>query len=515
MRYFPPGIHFYCGDHRYGRLGETLDYPLAYPLVAQIITEENRWTQENVDVTFKVIEGTAKFPNGGTQYTAQSQWKNNVGNVNTNDSTFDAVYGAAVKCPVTFGSNQCDTGTVKIEVTAVDVPDPDTFTLKCVGNGEEDDKLATKSGWDDLDFHEPIGTIGDNSAYPGDGLWGCWVPDPNDHPEDTVWLDKDHEDVKNLWLEIDYMSDLGEKGDMQLEADDIRHIYQLVADIFAPVGIEFGPLYDLDEKDVMGDPVHEIWEPGSVMQKMDKDPNWLTSPERLKIGHKPYVNELGHILMYSRGKVGIDDPPMGRVERSRIHIVLIPGTLSGCPAYGATKIISSDLSSERASGQSETFDPNVPSPPFPWVSDTARSEEIAIDSVGICILTDEFEWIDRSERLEGEDRGDPSKWKDTVSWNWKCEDVKNGTDKYNPYCYMLAAVIAHEIGHAIGLMHHDFDELELMYPYFDFCKKEDYWNEGMFCSRTLMVEIEGYKRNLGFMINLRKVLGREVVNIYW
>lgn len=499
---FAEGIHIHCGNHRYGRvqddfLDETLDYPQAYPMVVQV-TDGNGNPVDEVDVRFSITQGEATLSrwgfDQGQQFTGETR-KVTLGLMSGNDGT-EYIQGA-LDCAVEFE----EPGVVAVEAELVSTGEKITFKLRSVEDGEEDDMIAKDGNGnyiDDHRFHERLLDWEEPQyIYKGDGLWGYHVPDPQ-HPNDKVMMDRDNE-TKNLRLEIDYMSQLGPLGNWELTPADMEYIYNEVARIFAQIGIELDPLLNLKGED-------KIYDPGSVIQKMDENfSEWNNSPEKGYIGGylTQYTKkDISEILRYTRGEVGDDNPPMGHWIRRRVHIVLLPGKMNpteteeGHIPEGIASIISamSDELGEGLASRASSGDENDDdSWAFPWADEDPTSALKPIDQVGICILTGAFA---SSDEVDG---------------TWKCAKNDEG-EPINEYCNIIAYIIAHEVGHAIGLADERDMISQLMNESIGYTKNTvslSYEDSGC------MEVISSTNKLKDYYVNLRKVLGRETTNFYW
>lgn len=512
----PVGGHFtgiiaYCGDERIGNQNEVMDYPTAYPITVQTIDNGSPKNGQEVKLTITSGSGVSfgSLNEGTTTDLILGDPTGHDGGIDHDDSECGCEEVSGVyKCPLVFN----DRGDGLVEVTAEWINPPSyatqtttTFKVRCLVADEWD----MPSVENDKEFNERIG----NDIIPGDGLFGSWL-DPNTLQE--IQIDPDPE-KKDLLLEIDWLSDLGPNADIDLTFADIEYICSELRRLYAPLGINIVPVVNLNEFDAYDDPIHDPWEPVSVASQIDAHPDWNNAFKATLL--KSYITAgksngftpemLSNLLMITRGddllghviwEVNYGEDPgewenLPHYVRRRLHVVLLPGTRNGEPRSmgGALSEPKTDGPARYASGEyysdAATFHLS-----FPWTSgNTASSTEKPIDSYGCCIFTGAF----------------PIR-KD-VHYDWICH---NG---HHEYCHMLTAVIAHEVGHALGLAHHPLvsrkNDIMFMTMYeggLDFSPKCQY-----VYSQMKFVEVYYLRKRDGRMINLRKVLGQTMTTYEW
>jgi hypothetical protein len=492
-------IRLYCGNYRYGRMNETLDYPIAYPLIVQVVNTayNNDSPVDGIDVTFAISPGSqyaAHFKDGEGNHvssiTVKSQQGVQIGPDNIECK--ETVSGAAV-CPLILDASGDIEVTASLSLTKVV-----TFNLVCLSNSEEDE-----TAYDPNLVHEYC----NGSIIPGDGLWGDCYDFEGSAPD----IDP-NSNLKSLVLEIDYIADagLGPNQNIHLTEEDMGLIYQKVWYILTDAQIDLAdnPLINPDDPR----------QPGSVIQAMDKEPHWEDALIRPGDPNSPKLKDViykssyskddfyHHILPQTRGVFGREEyytnpsRKLGKWERTRIHVVLLPGISSDKPKAAGFVVNGTTSPAYCASGPGPNpIYPDVPHA-FPWIEYNPTTSETNIDAHGICIFTGNLKEI---TLYEGSGQN-----LDEVDWSWVCTDVHPSGNPASPYCTVLANVIAHEIGHAIGLD----DEYD-----------EEYKNQLMYGEIDVLSPLEDPRindigdenKNQHDFINLRKVLGREVVNSQW
>lgn len=452
-----------CGEQLCGAAGDELDYPIAYPMVVEVTDDYGR-PKNDVVVNFSVTEGSAHVtkPSAITGEVTLTSGGTEIQNE-------DVYYGAAMSSVVLDG-----VGAVKVEAEVSTGP-VTVFNFKCVG----DEKEVAVSG---ADMHEKCGF----NQITGDGLWGtCISPDAK-----TYSMDPSAE-RKNLILEIDYLSD----NPLNLTPADMEVIYWKIYDIFLKVGIMIDPYFRENPEDLRY--------PGSVIQQMDMEPAWGDNYSWLAnmINQSTYSSgDLDYFLPYTRGLFGTeclvspDEHNLGKWERNRLHIVILNGSFDNPDpdyelTFGRTVNLWGRGTSKQASGAGY-FN-------LKWTEDNPESHESDIDRVGIYIFLGDIAQL-------------------TLAESWKCKDTYIGTTvPVNTYCDVMAVTIAHEIGHAIGLADlttYDTTNIERQIMW----KSGDYDVERYFGYKDMhMSFLSNENKAWDAYINLRKVLGREVVNYLW
>lgn len=509
------GIIPFCGDERYGGPAECLDYPIAFPLAAQVFRDGKPAYGETVK--FTILSNDAFFVGQNPNEVTGTTQKTLIGDVSkhskhNNDSCGCEEVEGIFKCPLYIKSTPNDD---PFEVKAEWLNPPGgadvtttSFKITPVPYGECDGLLDDKG---DL-FHEKDAS---GKLILGDGLWSYWE-DPSFNP---IYRDPDP-DTKEIQLEIDWMSNLGQdfngdgKADIQLTFADIEYICAELNKIFNEVGIIIDPVIDLQDTE------HHDWEAASVASKMDAHSDWSDDSKSKLL--KAYLEKgktggytddmLRNILTITRGDdlqgkaiwyVGEPELQNDRgvpeniphYVRRRLHIVLLPGFLKndspknimGCSRdIDKFDVFGSPL--RLASGSDVNDNNDVYSNVIRWSQGaSASSSEFPIDGGGCCIFTGTFPDVNDEEKV-------------VAGWV---------SPYYNPYCWIFTAIIAHEIGHSLGLAEETIDRTNIMYQdYIISDKYLPYRNKGFkSISPTNCTE--------GKYINLRKMLGRETITNRW
>lgn len=511
------GIIPFCGHERYGGPGECLDYPIAFPLTVQVFRNGEPRNQESVK--FTIYSNNAFFigqnPNevtGTTQTTLIGDESNHSKDHNNDSCGCEKVKGA-FKCPLYIKPTPNE-NIIEVEAEWLNPPEDASttttanFKITPLPYEEFDELLDDKGG----SFHEKDAF---GKLILGDGLWSYWKdPNQNQIPRDP------NIETKDIQLEIDWMSNLGPDfnndgiGDIQLTFDDIEYICTELNRIYNEVGIIIDPVINLQ------DPNHHDWEAASVASKIDAHPDW-SDPSKsvflkanIEAGKKTgYTATMlrniltitrgddlqGHAMWYDETNWASDkgDPEdIPHYVRRRLHIVLLPGVLQSDPqenAMGISRDVGkfefTDLSPLSLASGSWVDDVVICSSVFPWSQGASASfGEVLIDGGGCCIFTGRFPDVNDEEKV------------DYAGWV---------SPDHNPYCWIFTAIIAHEIGHSLGLAEESSDPKNIMYQTLTTNDPNRPYRHKSFQS------ISTRNQNEGKFINLRKMLGRETLTNRW